>query len=146
MGTSPDADGVRNKAGYIAFSFEKTPEVYTIYDESGAARGYKTVREIEAELNGKKIKNVTPTPTPPPEDAPDPNNEKRNPESGGEDGYVRGSGEDELTLSESIDDLPMAEVVTYIYPPSDSYTEARLAIRAFNTGYKFLKAYLNWRV
>ena len=146
MGTSPDADGVRNKAGYIAFSFEKTPEVYTIYDESGTARGYKTVREIEAELNGKKIKNVTPTPTPPPEDAPDPNNEKRNPESGGEDGYVRGSGEDELTLSESIDDLPMAEVVTYIYPPSDSYTEARLAIRAFNTGYKFLKAYLNWRV
>ena len=146
MGTSPDADGVRNKAGYIAFSFEKTPEVYTIYDETGAARGYKNVREIEAEMNGKKIKNATPTPTPPPEDVNDPRNEKRTPEGGGEDGYYKGSGEDELTLSESIDDLPMSEVATYIYPPSDSYTEARLAIRAFNTGYKFLKAYLNWRV
>ena len=49
-------------------------------------------------------------------------------------------------LTDSIDDLPMSEVATYIYPSSDTYIEARLAIRAFNTGYKFLKAYLNWRV
>ena len=147
MGSSPDADGVRNKAGYIAFSFEKTPELYTIYDESGSARGTRTVREIEAIMNGKRISNkMTPTPTPSPEATPDPKNDARNADKGAEDGYAKGSTEDEQTLTDSIDDLPMSEVATYIYPPSDSYVEARLAIRAFNTGYKFLKAYLNWRV
>ncbi|MCR4775396.1 MAG: hypothetical protein K5869_03360 [Saccharofermentans sp.] len=147
MGSSPDADGVRNKAGYIAFSFEKTPELYTIYDDSGSARGFRTVREIEAIMNGKRISNrMTPTPTPSPEATPDPKNDARNAEKGTEDGYAKNSSEDEQTLTDSIDDLPMSEVATYIYPPSDSYVEARLAIRAFNTGYKFLKAYLNWRV
>lgn len=147
MGSTPDADGVRNKAGYIAFSFEKTPEVYTIYDDSGSARGFRTVREIEAIMNGKSISNrLTPTPTPSPEATPDPQNDVRNAEKGAEDGYAKGSSEDEQTLTDSIDDLPMSEVATYIYPPSDSYVETRLAIRAFNTGYKFLKAYLNWRV
>lgn len=147
MGSTPDADGVRNKAGYIAFSFEKTPEVYTIYDDSGSARGFRTVREIEAIMNGKRISNrMTPTPTPSPEATPDPQNDVRNAEKGAEDGYAKGSSEDEQTLTDSIDDLPMSEVATYIYPPSDSYVETRLAIRAFNTGYKFLKAYLNWRV
>lgn len=147
MGSSADADGVRNKAGYIAFSFEKTPEVYTIYDDTGSAIGTRTVREIEAIMNGKRISNsLTPTPTPPPEATPDPNKEARNADKGAEDGYAKGSSEDEQTLTDSIDDLPMSEVATYIYPPSDSYIEARLAIRAFNTGYKFLKAYLNWRV
>jgi len=147
MGSSPDADGVRNKAGYIAFSFEKTPELYTIYDDSGSARGFRTVREIEAIMNGKRISNrMTPTPTPSPEATPDPKNDARNAEKGAEDGYAKNSSEDEQTLTDSIDDLPMSEVATYIYPPSDSYVEARLAIRAFNTGYKFLKAYLNWRV
>ena len=146
MGTSADADGVRNKAGYIAFSFEKTPELYTIYDESGTARGFRTVREIEALMSGKRLTDImTATPTPAPEATPDPR-DSRNPEGGAEDGYAKGSGENEQTLTESIDDLPMSEVATYIYPPSDSYNEARLAIRAFNTGYKFLKAYLNWRV
>jgi hypothetical protein len=147
MGSSPDADGVRNKAGYIAFSFEKTPELYTIYDETGSARGYRTVREIEAIMDGKRISNkLTPTPTPPPEATPDPKNDTRNADKGAEDGYAKGSSEDEQTLTDSIDDLPMSEVATYIYPSSDTYVEARLAIRAFNTGYKFLKAYLNWRV
>ncbi|MCR5340452.1 MAG: hypothetical protein K6E60_03800 [Saccharofermentans sp.] len=147
MGSTPDADGVRNKAGYIAFSFEKTPEVYTIYDDSGSARGFRTVREIEAIMNGKSISNrLTPTPTPSPEATPDPQNDMRNADKGAEDGYAKGSSEDEQTLTDSIDDLPMSEVATYIYPPSDSYVETRLAIRAFNTGYKFLKAYLNWRV
>lgn len=147
MGSSPDADGVRNKAGYIAFSFEKTPELYTIYDDSGSARGFRTVREIEAIMNGKRISNsLTPTPAPPHEATPDPKNNSRNADKGAEDGYASGSNEDEQTLTDSIDDLPMSEVATYIYPPSDSYIEARLAIRAFNTGYKFLKAYLNWRV
>ena len=147
MGSSPDADGVRNKAGYIAFSFEKTPELYTIYDESGSARGFRTVREIEAIMDGKRISNkLTPTPTPPPEATPDPKNDVRNADKGAEDGYAKGSTEDEQTLTDSIDDLPMSEVATYIYPSSDTYVEARLAIRAFNTGYKFLKAYLNWRV
>lgn len=147
MGSSPDADGVKNKAGYIAFSFEKTPELYTIYDETGSARGFRTVREIEAIMNGKRISNkMTPTPTPSAEVTPDPKNDARNADKGAEDGYAKGSSEDEQTLTDSIDDLPMSEVATYIYPPSDSYVEARLAIRAFNTGYKFLKAYLNWRV
>lgn len=147
MGSSADADGVRNKAGYIAFSFEKTPEVYTIYDDTGSAIGFRTVREIEAIMNGKRASNsLTPTPTPPPEATPDPNKDARNADKGAEDGYAKGSSEDEQTLTDSIDDLPMSEVATYIYPPSDSYVEARLAIRAFNTGYKFLKAYLNWRV
>ena len=98
-------------------------------------------------MNGKKISNgLTPTPTPPPEATPEPKNDARNPEGGAEDGIAIGGADSEQILTESIDDLPLSEVATYIYPPSDSYTEARLAIRAFNTGYKFLKAYLNWRV
>jgi hypothetical protein len=147
MGNSPDADGVRNKAGYIAFSFENTPELYTIYDDNETVRGYRTVREIDARMQGMRLSDsLTPTPTPPPEATPDPKNDGRNPEKGAEDGYASGSNEYEQTLTESIHDLPMSEVATYIYPSSDTYIEARLAIRAFNTGYKFLKAYLNWRV
>ena len=147
MGNSPDADGVRNKAGYIAFSFENTPELYTIYDDNETVRGYRTVREIDARMQGMRLSDsLTPTPTHPPEATPEPKNDGRNPEKGAEDGYASGSNEYEQTLTESIDDLPMSEVATYIYPSSDTYIEARLAIRAFNTGYKFLKAYLNWRV
>ena len=67
MGNSPDADGVRNKAGYIAFSFENTPELYTIYDDNETVRGYRTVREIDARMQGMRLSDsLTPTPTQPP--------------------------------------------------------------------------------
>ena len=134
-----------NSDGHVVFSFEKTPEIYTIYNEDEVAIGYMGVMQIEAKLRGNTIPNSNTEP----EDKPDTN---QNNNSGTvdydatEDGLNSGKSYDDQIITNSLDDLPMSEMASFIEPVPDKYDQTRTVVKACNTCYKFLKEYLNWKV
>ena len=65
---------------------------------------------------------------------------------GAEDGLNSGGSTDDQIFTESLDDLPMTEMASFIEPLSDRYDQTRTVVKACNTCYKFLKEYLNWKV
>ena len=135
-----------NDDGHVVFSFEKTPEIYTVYNNDEVAIGYIGVREIEAKIRGITLPNTgddTSTQT---------NNKNDNTGTGAieydgaEDGLNSGGSTDDQIFTESLDDLPMTEMASFIEPLSDRYDQIRTVVKACNTCYKFLKEYLNWKV
>ena len=66
--------------------------------------------------------------------------------NGAEDGLISGADPDKLILTDSIDDLPLSEIETYIKPDDQYYNDTRLMVHMCNTCYKFFKDYLNWLV
>ena len=66
--------------------------------------------------------------------------------NGAEDGLISGADPDKLILTDSIDDLPLSEIETYIKPDDHYYNDTRLMVHMCNTCYKFFKDYLNWLV
>ena len=135
-----------NDDGHIVFSFEKNPEIYTIYNDDNVAVGYMGVMEIEAKIRGITLPNTgdgTNTQTG--------NNDDNTGTGvieydGTEDGLSSGSSTDDQIFTESLDDLPMTEMASFIEPLSDRYDQTRTVVKACNTCYKFLKEYLNWKV
>ena len=133
-----------NADGHVVFSFEKTPEIYTIYNDDEVAIGYKSVREIEADINGTShIVYITPATTPA-----DQQDEIQKPADydSSEDGLTPGGDSENQIITDSLDDLPMSEMASFIEPTPEAYEQTRTVIKACNTCYKFLKEYLNWKV
>lgn len=134
-----------NDDGHVVFSFEKDPEIYTIYNDDEVAVGYKSVREIEAEINGTThILNNTPAVTP--ADQNDVQTNKPADYDSSEDGLTPGGDSENQIITDSLDDLPMSEMASFIEPTAEAYEQTRTVIKACNTCYKFLKEYLNWKV
>ena len=136
-----------NDDGHVVFSFEKNPEIYTIYNDENVAIGYMGVMEIEAKIRGITLPNTgdyTNTQTG------NTNADKTGTGvieyDGAEDGLSSGSSTDDQIFTESLDDLPMTEMASFIEPLSDRYDQTRTVVKACNTCYKFLKEYLNWKV
>ena len=136
-----------NDDGHVVFSFEKNPEIYTIYNDENVAIGYMGVMEIEAKIRGITLPNTG--------DYTNTQNGNTNNDKtgtgvieydGAEDGLSSGSSTDDQIFTESLDDLPMTEMASFIEPLSDRYDQTRTVVKACNTCYKFLKEYLNWKV
>lgn len=129
--------------GHIVFSFEDTPEIYTIYNDDGVSIGYMGVRQAVATLMGVSLpENIYDNGT---EDG-DGQNSNIIIYDGGEDGLTFGGNADDQVFTDSLDDLPMSEMQSFIVPVPEAYDETRTVIKACNTCYKFLKEYLNWKV
>ncbi|MBR5357765.1 MAG: hypothetical protein IK128_00970 [Clostridiales bacterium] len=169
-GYAPEDTGVINKDGFLVYSFEKYPEKYCIMtdgddpeiievlsvleitqmmpdevvdddepeetedtDQTGITE--ETMAETTAETEVTEATEVTEETIP----------GSTNP-NGAEDGIVPGSGADKQILTDSIDDLPLSEIETYIIPDDQYYGDTRLMVHMCNTCYKFFKDYLNWLV
>lgn len=142
-----NAEGLEylNKDGHIVFSFEETPELYTIYDDNESVIGYMGVRQIESVITGMPYTESE-------------YDNKQNGKNGdtqfinsgeydaGEDGLITSGNSDDQILTDSIDDLPMSEIASLVEPVPNAYDQTRTVIKACNTCYKFLKEYLNWKV
>lgn len=130
--------------GHVVFSFEKTPEIYTIYNDDEVAVGYLGVRQIVSALMGVTLPDKTD-----PEDTAD-SGEIQSGNTGnfdyGEDGITFGGNTDDQIFTDSLDDLPMSEMQSFVVPVPEAYDQTRTVIKACNTCYKFLKEYLNWKV
>ena len=63
-----------------------------------------------------------------------------------EDGLTSGNSYDDHIITNSLDDLPMSEMASFIEPVPERYDQTRTVVKACNTCYKFLKEYLNWKV
>lgn len=159
-GKSAEDLKIVNEDGYIVISFQDNPDVYTLTktDAEGNKKAYAVigVRLIESgyqqkqdEGNGDKD----------PDDGKDdkkedqnqgnePNetqaNEPANVLDPGEDGKKEDN--DKSDLVGSVDDLPLAEISTFVEAPPGFYKEVRTVVTSLNTCYKFLKDYLNWLV
>ena len=134
-----------NEDGHIVFSFEKTPELYTIYNDGKVAVGYMPVRQIEANINGTGYTDPVAVVTPAADD-----NDNQGANSSDydstEDGLTPDGGIENNIISDSLDDLPVSELQSFVAPVPEAYEETRTVIKACNTCYKFLKEYLNWKV
>ena len=141
--TEPE-DYIRDD-GHIVFSFEDTPEIYTLYNEDEVAIGYLGVRQIVSNILGIPFTDKT---YPDADKADDGEIQSGNTGSFdyGEDGITFGGNADDQVFSESLDDLPMSEMQSFVVPVPDAYDQTRTVIKACNTCYKFLKEYLNWKV
>lgn len=131
--------------GHIVFSFEETPEVYTIYNDDEVAVGYMGVRQAVASIMGISL----------PEDTNyngtgdnDSDVQKNNTivYDSSEDGLTFGGDADSQIITDSLDDLPLSEMQSFVVPVPEAYDQTRTVIKACNTCYKFLKEYLNWKV
>ncbi|MCR4670253.1 MAG: hypothetical protein K5643_03600 [Saccharofermentans sp.] len=159
-GKSPEDSGIVNEEGYIVISFKDNPEVFTLSktDSEGNKKAYATigVRLIESGYqdraqddkgsdNGNEGSNDDPK-------EPDDNreqNEQQNQDmqskiDPGEDG--KSDDKIDKDLVGSVDELPLAEISTFVDAPAGYYKEVRSTISSLNTCYKFLKDYLNWLV
>jgi hypothetical protein len=134
-----------NDDKHVVFSFEKTPEIYTIYNEDEVAIGYMGVMQIEAKLRGQTIPNSN---TEPEKKTDTDNNSKKSTVDydSTEDGLNSGKSFDDQIITNSLDDLPMTEMASFIEPVPNRYDQTRTVVKACNTCYKFLKEYLNWKV
>lgn len=137
--------GYTNSDGHIVFSFEKTPEIYTIYNDDEVAVGVLEVRQIEAKIRGASDPSLSLP------DAQDNGDASGNDINSGEydyseDGLTSGGDADEQIFTDSLDDLPMSEMASFIEPAPDCYEQTRTVVKACNTCYKFLKEYMNWKV
>ena len=63
-----------------------------------------------------------------------------------EDGLTFGGDADSQIITDSLDDLPLSEMQSFVVPVPEAYDQTRTVIKACNTCYKFLKEYLNWKV
>ena len=138
--------GYVNADGHVVFSFEKNPEIYTVYNDDEVAVGYMGVRQIQANINGTGgDETYTPDTTPDETEQGDIGNNPDNYDAS-EDGLSFGGGSDSQIITNSLDDLPMSEMASFIDPVPYAYDQTRTVIKACNTCYKFLKEYLNWKV
>ena len=167
-GYAPEDSGVINKDGFLVYSFEKYPEKYCIMtdgedpeiievlsvleisqmmpsevtandDEPEATDESGEIIETEettAETTEETEETAETTETVPAGTSP----------NGAEDGLISGADPDKLILTDSIDDLPLSEIETYIKPDDQYYNDTRLMVHMCNTCYKFFKDYLNWLV
>ena len=134
-----------NEDGHIVFSFEETPEIYTIYNNDNVATGFMGVMEIEAKLRGNTVPNSNNN---------DSKDQGTNNQDGtgsidydsSEDGLNSGRSSDDQIITNSLDDLPMSEMASFIEAVPERYDQTRTVVKACNTCYKFLKEYLNWKV
>jgi len=134
-----------NGDGHVVFSFEKTPEIYTIYNEDNVAIGYMGVMQIEAKMRGATIPNTGDNSGGKKDIGQDENTGAVEYDSS-EDGIISGGSSDDQIFTESLDDLPMSEMASLIEPVPNRYDQTRTVVKACNTCYKFLKEYLNWKV
>ena len=169
-GYAPEDSGVINKDGFLVYSFEKYPEKYCIMTDGedpeiievlsvleisqmmpseskmediinrgGADLAVQVWLSDENEgLSDRDVPVTTDgiTKTVPAGTSP----------NGAEDGLISGADPDKLILTDSIDDLPLSEIETYIKPDDQYYNDTRLMVHMCNTCYKFFKDYLNWLV
>jgi major membrane immunogen (membrane-anchored lipoprotein) len=136
-----------NDDGHVVFSFEKNPEIYTVYNDENVAIGYMGVMKIEAKIRGITLPNTGDyTNTQTGNTNADKSGTGAIEYDGAEDGLSSGSSTDDQIFTESLDDLPMTEMASFIEPLSDRYDQIRTVVKACNTCYKFLKEYLNWKV
>lgn len=135
-----------NEDGHVVFSFEKNPEIYTKYNMSQIAVGYYSVMEIEANIRGVKRTTNTNNKDKDKQEPEETTRKKNVDYDSTEDGLTPGGSSDNQIFTESIDNLPMSEIATFIKPVPDRYDQTRTVVKACNTCYKFLKEYLNWKV
>ena len=101
--------------------------------------------QIEAKLRGQTIPNSN---TEPEKKSDTDNNSKKSTVDydSTEDGLNSGKSFDDQIITNSLDDLPMTEMASFIEPVPNRYDQTRTVVKACNTCYKFLKEYLNWKV
>ena len=148
-----------NDDGFIVESFDQKLGPFEIKNSDGIVTGLKTIRELAQQYsssddNKDKDKDQDDKPASA-TDAPDTdngNNDTGNPsEDGGlidgaEDGVINPDSQSDNTLIDSIDDLPMSEIASYIDAVPGAASGSKLAVSCINTCYKFMKDYLNWLV
>lgn len=138
--------GVVNDDGFVVYSFDEYPNYFKAYDDAGNIVSDLNIREFVEYVNSGTVPSDEET-TGQSEEYTDETEAVSEPSAsvyndGSEDGIVNNSGDSVLT--DSVDGIPMSEIVTYIEGLSGNVTASHNVLTALNTGYKFLKQYLDW--
>ena len=154
FGSGAEELGLVNDDGFVVYSFDEYPNYFKVYDNNGNEIGELNIREYVEyySAGGSDDENGTPIVL---DDLPgsdetgtDETYETEEPSApaqyydGTEDGVV--NGRTNSVITDSIDGIPMAEIITYIEGIDNNEAASLEVLSALNTGYKFLKQYLNW--
>ena len=148
--------GLVNENGFVVVSFDKYLAPFEIKNSDGVVIGLYTIRELAQQYtsgdsdtgasanpggrdDGRDIFDISPTPVP--EDS-----GSTDYIDGAEDGRINPDVQGDNELIESIDDLPMSEIASYIDVIPGAGNASKLTVTCINTCYKFMKDYLNWLV
>ncbi len=141
-----------NDDGFIVVSFDQNLSPFEVKTSDGVVVRYYTIRELarvfeagnddqdqtpDPHDQSQDIQYVSPTPVP---------DERTDYIDGAEDGYINTDVQSDSNLTDSVDDLPMSEIASFIDPVPGAGNASRLAVSCINTCYKFMKDYLNWLV
>ena len=138
MGSDPEMLGYYNRDGFLVFSFEDYPSVFTVCDEEENVIGMSNVRLLAEGDEGEIVDYSYYTTS---SGYGYSNNSTDITVIGAEDGVNVGS----MTAEgNGIDGIPASEIRTYIDGIPGSYQRTRYVITAVNLSYRFLKDYLNW--
>ncbi|SCW44231.1 hypothetical protein SAMN02910456_01169 [Ruminococcaceae bacterium YRB3002] len=143
-----------NEDGFIVSPFNKYLTPFEIKNSDGVVIGLKTIKQRAYEINGGDAAEPTaaaPTDNAQATDAAVPSDAVPSPSSpdyidGAEDGVINPDTQSDNTMTDSIDDLPMSEIASYVDAVPGAGPASRLAVTCVNTCYKFMKDYLNWLV
>ena len=144
--------GLINDKGFVVKSFDKHLGPFEVKNSDGVVLRLHTIKELAdiyiAADSGEDAPAVTPIPgrsvTPVPTDIPVSDNDDYI--DGAEDGVINSDTQSDNTLIDSIDDLPMSEISSYINVVPGAGEASKVAVTCLNTCYKFMKEYLNWLV
>ena len=144
---SAESLGLLDDNGIVVISFDKYLGPFEIKNSDGVVIGLRTVRDLarsytEGEDTGHDSHAV-------PDDDPDITSVPEMPDDvidGSEDGVINENSQSDNSLTESIDDLPLTEIASYIDSVPGAGASSKLAVTCINTCYKFMKDYLNWLV
>lgn len=139
-----------NDDGFVVVSFDKNLDPFEVRNSDGVVIRLKTIRELALQY-GSSEATVTPLPTRTPVSGeatptPVPDGSSGDYIDGAEDGVINSNVQSDSNLTDSIDDLPMSEIASYIDAVPGAGPASKLAVTCVNTCYKFMKDYLNWLV
>ena len=154
MRGSAESLHLMNKDGFIVVSFDKNLAPFEVKNSDGVVVELRSIHDLaerykssgddkDQQENGDKDK---------PDDVVPDNDTKPDAGDGsgfvdgGEDGVIDPDSQSDNSLIDSVDDLPMSEIASYVDPVPGAGPGSQLVLTCINTCYKFMKDYLNWLV
>jgi len=148
-----------NEDGFIVESFDQKLGPFEIKNSDGVVTGLRTIRELAAHYNSSdddkdKDKDQDDKPASPTDAADTDSGSKDTADpsadggliDGAEDGVINPDSQSDNSLIDSVDDLPMSEIASYVDAVPGAASGSKLAVSCINSCYKFMKDYLNWLV
>ena len=144
-----------NDDGFIVVSFDKNLGSFEVKNSDGVVVSLKSIHDLASQYrssdDNKDREDHGSS------DAPEDKGKDNDPGTdrtddngdyidGAEDGVINPDNQSDSSLTDSVDDLPLSEIASFVDAVPGAGDGSQLVLTCVNTCYKFMKDYLNWLV